>query len=82
MALNLGARFLLGGRIVTPRVFNILKLPYHHMHCKAIGHIKNFEMHTLKQVYIHVVCVELYCLTQVQSLFDFEFFVKTPIFSI
>ena len=50
------------------------------MHCKAIGRIKNFEMHTLKQVYIHVVCVELYCLTQVQSLFDFEFFVKTPIF--
>ena len=25
MALNLGARFLLGGRIVTPRVFKILK---------------------------------------------------------
>ena len=43
------------------------------MHCKAIGHIKNFEMHTLKQVYIHVVCVELYWLTLVQSLF-LEFF--------
>ena len=71
MALNLGARFLLGERIVTPWVFKILKLSYHHMHCKAIGHIKNFEMHTLKQVYIHVVCVELYCLAQVQSLFGF-----------
>ena len=28
---------------------------------------KNFDMHTLKQAYLYVVCVELYCLNQVQS---------------
>ena len=76
MALNLGARFLLGGRIVTPRVFQILKLSYHHKHCKAFGHIANFDMHSLKQVYIFVMSVELNCLNQVKIWFGFEFFRK------
>ena len=64
MALNLGARFLLGGRIVTPRVFKILKIG-HVIICiaKHLAFGENFVMHTLKQVYIRVVCVELYCLT-------------------
>ena len=39
----------------------------HHMHCKAFGQIANFDMHSLKQVYIYEVCVELYCLTQVKK---------------
>ena len=38
------------------------------MHCKAFGHIANFDMHSLKQVYIYVVCVELYCLNQFQNI--------------
>jgi len=52
------------------------------MHCKAFGHIANFDMHSLKQVYICVMSVELYCLTQVQKLVGFEFFEKTPLFNI
>ena len=36
------------------------------MHCKAIGHIANFDMHSLKQVYIYVMSVALYGLDQVQ----------------
>ena len=36
------------------------------MHCKAFGLSENFDMHSLKQVYIYVISVELYCLNQVQ----------------
>ena len=36
------------------------------MHCKAIGHIENFDMHSLKQIYIYVMSVALYGLDQVQ----------------
>ena len=36
------------------------------MHCKAIGHIENFDMHSLKQVCIYVMSVALYGLDQVQ----------------
>ena len=44
------------------------------MHCKAFGHIKNFDMHSLKQVYIYVMSVELNCLNQVQKFgLDLEF---------
>jgi len=35
------------------------------MHCKVIGHIEKFDMHSLKQVYLYVECVDLYCLNQV-----------------
>ena len=35
---------------------------------QAIGHIANFNMHSLKQVYIYVMSVELNCLNQVQNL--------------
>ena len=37
------------------------------MHCKAFGHIENFDMHSQKQVYIYVMSVALYGLNQVQS---------------
>ena len=37
------------------------------MHCKTIGHIENYDMHSLKQVYIYVMSVSLYGLNQVQS---------------
>ena len=47
---------------------------------QGIGHIANFDMHSLKQVYIYVVCVALYCLTQVQSLFGFLIFRENPAF--
>ena len=47
---------------------------------QGIGHIANFDMHSLKQVYIYVVCVELYCLTQVQSLLGFLNFRENPDF--
>ena len=50
------------------------------MHCKACGHFENFDMHSLKQVYIYEVCVELYCLTQVQSLLGFLNFRENPDF--
>ena len=44
------------------------------MHCKAFGHIENFDMHSLKQVYIYVMSVELNCLKQVQKFgLDLEF---------
>ena len=33
---------------------------------QGIGHIANFDMHSLKQVYIYVMSVELNCLNQVQ----------------
>ena len=36
------------------------------MHCKAFGHIENFGMHSLKQVYIYVMSVALYDLDRVQ----------------
>ena len=36
------------------------------MHCKAFGHIENFDMHALKQVYIYVMSVALYDLDRVQ----------------
>ena len=38
------------------------------MHCKAFGFSENLDMHSLKQVYFYVVCVELYCLNQVQRI--------------
>ena len=38
------------------------------MHCKAFGHMENFDMHSLKQVYIYVMSVDLYGLNQVQNL--------------
>ena len=37
------------------------------MHCKAFGHIENFDMYSLKQVYIYVMSVALYGLNWVQS---------------
>ena len=41
---------------------------------QGIGHIANFDMHSLKQVYIYVMSVELNCLNQVQKFgFDLEF---------
>ena len=36
------------------------------MHRKAFGLSENFDMYSLKQVYLYVVYVELYCLNQVQ----------------
>ena len=30
--------------------------------------VKIFDMHTLKQVYLYVICVDLYGLNQVQNL--------------
>ena len=35
---------------------------------QGIGHIENFDIHLLKQVYIYVMSVELNCLNQVQIL--------------
>ena len=35
------------------------------MHCKAFGLIEKFDMHSLKQVYLYVEYVDLYCLIQV-----------------
>ena len=37
------------------------------MHCTSFRISENFDMHTLKQVYIYVICVALYGLDQVQS---------------
>ena len=37
------------------------------MHCKAFGHIANFDMHSLKQVYIYDMSVAVYGWDQVQS---------------
>ena len=34
---------------------------------QGIGHIANFDLHSLKQVYIYVMSVALYGLNQVQS---------------
>ena len=51
------------------------------MHCKPFGHIANFDMHSLKQVYICVMSVELNCLNQVKIWFGFEFSRK-PWFSV
>ena len=49
---------------------------------QSIWHlVKNFYVHLLKQVYIYVMSVELYCLTQVQSLFGFWNFSRKPRFS-
>ena len=42
------------------------------MHCKAFDLSENFYVHSLKQVYLYVICVALYGLIQVQS-FGFEF---------
>ena len=42
-------------------------MPCHHMHSTLFMCSENFDMHTLKQVYLYVVCVELYCLNQVQK---------------
>ena len=36
------------------------------MHCKAFGHIANFDMHSLKQVYIYVISIAWYYLNQVE----------------
>ena len=38
------------------------------MHCKAFGHMENFDMHSLKQVYIDVMSVALYGLNWVKNL--------------
>ena len=54
----------------------------HHMHYKAFGQIANFDMQSLKQVYIGVMSVELNCLNHVKIWFGFEFFQKTLIFII
>ena len=35
------------------------------MLCKAFGLGEKFDMHSLKQVYFYVECVDLYCLNQV-----------------
>ena len=43
---------------------------------------ENFDMYTLKQVYLYVVCVELYCLNQVQKFVWIRIFKKTLIYSI
>ena len=43
------------------------------MHCKAFGHIENFDMHSLKQVYIYVMSVALYDLDRVLSCVDLDF---------
>ena len=50
---------------------------------QGIGHIANFDMHSLKQVYIYVMSVELNCLNQVKKIwFGFGIFETTRIFSI
>ena len=74
MDLNLGARFLLGGRIVTPRVFKYYKQDMSSYALLGIGHIANFNMHSLKQVYIYVLNIARYCLNQVRNLYiDLKF---------
>ena len=52
------------------------------MHCKAFGLSENFDMHTLKQVYLYVICVDLYGMNQIQNLCIALEFSKTLIFSI
>ena len=48
---------------------------------QSIWHlVKILIMHTLKQVYIYVVCVELYCLNQVQNLVWIWNFQENPDF--
>ena len=37
------------------------------MHCKAFDHMENFDMHSLKQVYIYDMSVAVYGWDQVQS---------------
>ena len=37
------------------------------MHCKAFGHMENFDMHSLKQVYIYDMSVALNGFNWVQS---------------
>jgi len=32
---------------------------------QGIGHVANFVMHSLKQVYIYVISIAWYCLNQV-----------------
>ena len=43
------------------------------MHCTSFRISENFDMHSLKQVYLYVICVALYGLIQVQSFVGFEF---------
>ena len=50
----------MGQECNTSGVLNIKNLPCHHMHCKAFGHMENFDMHSLKQVYIYDMSVALY----------------------
>ena len=33
---------------------------------QGIGHIANFDMHSLKQVYMYVISIAWYCLNQVE----------------
>ena len=35
---------------------------------QGIGHIENFDMHSLKQVYFYVICVDLYGVNQFQNI--------------
>ena len=45
------------------------------MHCKAFGHMENFDIHLLKQVYIYVTSVALFGLNFVKNLvwiFNFQ----------
>ena len=50
------------------------------MHCKAFGHIANFDMHSLKQVYIYVMSVACMVWIKFKVLFGFEI-LKTRISS-
>ena len=52
------------------------------MLCKAFGFRENLDMHSLKQVYLYVVCVELYCLNQVQKFGLDLNFEENPEFSV
>ena len=65
MALNLGARFLLGGRIVTPRVFKILKLAMTSYALQSIWTYWKLGYAITKTSLLNVICVELCCLNQV-----------------
>ena len=65
MALNLGPRFLLGGRIVTPRVFKILKLAMTSYALQSIWTYWKLGYAITKTSLLYVVCVELCCLNQV-----------------
>ena len=49
--------------VLNPKTCHVIICIEHHF-----GVRKNFDMHSLKQVYFHVICVDLYGMNQLQNI--------------